>query len=64
MLLGRRYLPVPLAATDREREYYETLRAADEGEPRALIELISRSWRSGDGAARMSDSVGPDALKR
>lgn len=39
--LRRHYLPVPLFAEDREGQYYHALEAADEGETRELVELIS-----------------------
>jgi Fic family protein len=43
VLLRRQYLPVPLFAEDRERQYYDALEAADEGETRALVELLSKN---------------------
>jgi Fic family protein len=43
VLLRRQYLPVPLFAEDREGQYYHALEAADEGETRELVELLSKN---------------------
>jgi Fic family protein len=43
VLLRRHYLPVPLFAEDREGQYYDALEAADGGETRPLVELLSKN---------------------
>lgn len=34
---------MPLSASDRESDYYEALQSADEGDPKLLIELMSKN---------------------
>jgi Fic family protein len=43
VLLRRHYLPAPLFAEDREGQYYDALQAADEGDTKGFVELLSKN---------------------
>jgi Fic family protein len=62
VLLRRHYLPVPLFAEDREGQYYDALEAADEGDTRGLVELLSKNiFRVAD---RYLSAIREDSDKR
>lgn len=43
VLLRRHYIPAPLFAEDREGQYYDALQAADDGDTKSFVELLSKN---------------------